>query len=307
MNFPNNDLPLVSIVAINYNNSKYIIETLDSIAAQTYSNTELIIVDDCSTDDSVRKIEDWLVNYKKPFQFIYNQKNEGVCATCNKGYQAAKGKYISSIATDDVMLPEKIAKQSSFFETLPDDTGMIYSDAYLIDDDGNDLFGTFIQKLRNFDNVPTGSIFNDLLEGNFIPAMATMIKASVFKTIGYFDESLSYEDYDMWLRIARNYKIIFHNEITVKYRKRKNSLMTTIKSFEWLNSNVKIFAKFADDDISQKKMTEQILGLYLNNYPYKDLIKTYKIQKKGGFTYKCARLGIPANITKKIRTLLGKS
>ncbi|WP_303813338.1 glycosyltransferase family A protein, partial [Apibacter mensalis] len=93
------ELPLVSIVAINYNNSKHLVETLDSIDQQTYKNIELIIVDDCSTDDSVKKIDQWLLTYNKPFQFIKHIENKGICKTINDGYKVAKGKYISSIAT----------------------------------------------------------------------------------------------------------------------------------------------------------------------------------------------------------------
>jgi len=299
MNSSDIDLPLVSIIAINFNNSKYVIETLDSIDAQTYPNTELIIVDDCSTDDSAQKIANWLIDYKKSFQFIRSPKNEGVCATCNKGYEVARGKYISYIATDDVMLPEKISRQVFFFGLLPDDTGMIYSDAYLIDDDGNELLGTFIQKFRNFDYAPSGNIFETLIQGNFIPAMATMIKSSIFKTVGSFDESLLYEDFDMWLRIAKDYKIIFQNEMTVKYRRRKNSLSSLGRSEKWINSEIKILAKYQENDFVKKRITELILELYINGYDYRELYKKYKLLLTGkGITFKCMKMKIPTPIPK---------
>lgn len=299
------NFPLVSIVAINFNNSNYVIETLESIDAQTYSNTELIVVDDCSTDDSIQKIENWLLNYKKPYQFICSPRNEGVCATCNKGYKAAKGKYISSIATDDVMLPEKIAKQAYFFELLADDVGMIYGDAYLIDDNSNKLAGTFIKKFRDFDNPPSGNIFKALIEGNYIPAMATMVRASILPIVGYFDENLLYEDFDMWLRISKVYQVIFQNEITVKYRIRKNSLTTKKHTKEWLMSTLEIYTKHQENELVKKQITNTILSLYLNDYPYRELYNKYNPVPIGyGLTYNCMKVNVPAFVTRfLIRTL----
>jgi glycosyltransferase involved in cell wall biosynthesis len=295
----NNKFPLVSIIAVNFNNSQYVVETLDSIAAQTYSNTELIIVDDCSTDDSVEKIESWLSDYKKSFQFIASIKNEGVCATGNKGLKVANGKYISFIATDDVMLPAKISKQVSLFESLLKEVGMIYSDAYLIDDNSNQLFGTFIQKHRNFDKVPSGYIFEDLIEGNYIPGMATLIKSSVFDVVGLFDEDLIYEDYDMWLRIAKKYKIFFQDDITVKYRKRKGSLTQVLNFYDWHKNNIKIFTKHADNEAVRRKLENLIVQSYFQNYPYKELTRICDVQGSG-FTYWCMKFGVPSNITKAI-------
>ena len=77
------DKPLVSICAANYNNELYVLETLESIKNQTYHNIELIIVDDCSTDKSPEIIENWLNNFGKPYKFIRNEKNGGVCRACN--------------------------------------------------------------------------------------------------------------------------------------------------------------------------------------------------------------------------------
>jgi glycosyltransferase involved in cell wall biosynthesis len=302
MNLINNNLPLVSIVAINFNNSKYVVETLDSIGGQNYPNTELIIVDDCSTDDSVQKIEEWLKSYQRPFKFIKSKKNQGVCSTINKGYKESKGVYISSIATDDVMLPDKIQKQVAFFESLPDEVGMIYSDAFLIDDKSNELFGTFIPHHRKFDNVPSGNIFNDLLEGNFIPAMSTMIKSSIIPTIGYFDEELLYEDYDMWLRIGKHFKIIFQTEIAVKYRKRKTSLSSVLAK-DWPAQRLKIIAKHANNEIAKKQLDISISQFYLDGYPIKELLKYSNLFNNNLISHRCIKFRVPYNFVKSMLVL----
>jgi glycosyltransferase involved in cell wall biosynthesis len=238
------EMPLVSIAAINYNNAKYIIETLESIRKQTYANIELIIVDDCSTDNCVELITEWLKTFKGPYKLVQHEKNKGVCVACNTAVKSASGKYYAAIATDDIMLPEKIEKQVAILEATNSNVAAVYSDAYTIDEHSKNLEGLFIQHHRNFLTNPTGNIYNVLLDGNYIPGMSFLFKRNIFDEVGLFDESLIYEDYDMWLRIARKYEIIFSEFVAVKYRIRPGSLVSTIKN--WIYSDAKIFLKHAD-------------------------------------------------------------
>jgi glycosyltransferase involved in cell wall biosynthesis len=115
----NVDLPLVSISVPSYNCSEYIISTLDSVKNQTYSNLELIIAEDCSTDDSKEKIINWMA--QSGFQnvkLIENKFNLGVVKTCNIILNNFKGKYYSLLGADDILMPDKIEKQVELFETL---------------------------------------------------------------------------------------------------------------------------------------------------------------------------------------------
>lgn len=133
MNYSNDSLPLVSAIVVNYNQSHFALETLESIRTQTYPNVELIVVDDCSTDDSVRVISKWLTKHRADATFIRHQKNMGVCRTLNDGIAQAHGEYISETAADDVWLHDKIAQQVSLLEQLPKKVGVVYTEAYLID------------------------------------------------------------------------------------------------------------------------------------------------------------------------------
>ena len=90
-------LPLVSVVTCSYNNADYIIETLDSIKNQTYKNIELVIVDDCSTDNSVSIIEDWLTRYTSKYKFIKHPENKGGSIPYNVGLRNATGKYYNTV------------------------------------------------------------------------------------------------------------------------------------------------------------------------------------------------------------------
>lgn len=252
--------PLVSIVAINYNNEKYVIETLDSIANQTYQNTELIIVDDCSTDSSPLLIENWLKNYKKPYHFIKHVKNLGVCKTINDGYKVAIGKYIESIATDDIMMPEKTEKQVGILEKSLPSVGMVYSNVYLIDEFSCFLNISFINMYRkDLENFPSGNIYNEILKGNFIPAMSIMIKSEILNEIGYFDENLNYEDYDMWLRIAKKFNIVYSGYISAKYRIRRNSLSETLSKQKWILDDIKIYDKHRLNSVIAKDALNSLI------------------------------------------------
>ncbi len=234
-------LPLVSIVAINYNNSKYLVQTLDSIAAQTYPNFELLVIDDCSTDNSVALIEQWLVKYSGQYQFIKHDVNKGVCAACNSGLRNAVGTFFSLIATDDVMLPDKTAKQVALLSASGERVAGVYSDARLMDESGQPMEGNFIQRHCSFDVMPSGNIYNVLLRKNFIPAMTVMLKKEILDELGGYDETLVYEDYDMWLRVARQYDLLYSDFVSCVYRVRPGSLTFSIKN--WGYSNARIFLK----------------------------------------------------------------
>ncbi|QYN49779.1 glycosyltransferase [Apibacter sp. ESL0432] len=289
------ELPLVSIVAINYNNSKHLVETLDSIDQQTYKNIELIIVDDCSTDDSVKKIDQWLLTYNKPFQFIKHTENKGICKTINDGYKVAKGKYISSIATDDLMLPKKTEIQVQLLENTDDRVGMVFSDAFLIDENSSPIESKFIEKYKsNVFHINSENIYEDLLKGNFIPAMSIMIKSKIFSEIGYFDESLNYEDYDMWLRIAEIYKVHYSDYISAKYRIHNSSFTQVLSRDKWVVDDIKIYNKHKNKSpIAQRAFNYLIKDSFIkdnkNLYKY---LKSMKINKR--ITIMCKIWGINA-------------
>ena len=116
-------LPLVSVGIASYNNGKYIVETLDAILGQTYQNIELIIVDDCSKDDSVSVINDWIQHKRERFtevRFMVNDQNKGICYSCNRLLKNAKGKYFSLNGSDDIMLKNRIEENIKIFESAVD-------------------------------------------------------------------------------------------------------------------------------------------------------------------------------------------
>jgi len=110
------NFPLVSIIAICYNHEKYVIETLDSILDQTYANIQLIIMDDCSSDNSVQVINDWIKEKKVECIFVPHIENCGLCKTLNEALNYVNGDYYQAISCDDILMPEKITTQLAIFD-----------------------------------------------------------------------------------------------------------------------------------------------------------------------------------------------
>jgi glycosyltransferase involved in cell wall biosynthesis len=218
------DNPLVSTIVLSYNQSRFVLETLESVKAQTYKATQLIIVDDCSLDDSVATIDHWLQESGMHCEFIRHKKNLGICKSLNEALAVANGKYISMVASDDVWLPDKIEWQVEIMESQPNDVGVLYSDALQIDENGHVLPSTFIETYWNQTAMPQGRVLNALLQGNFIPGLTALIRRSCYDEVGVYDENLPWEDWDMWMRIARRYSFLYSSTPSAKYRHHEKSL-----------------------------------------------------------------------------------
>ena len=227
----NNKLPWVTICVPNYNKSKFIEYTLLSVFAQSYKNIEIIIIDDCSTDGSNLIIKAILKDC--PFKYIYiqNVENKGVCAAANLGVRLSSGKYFQILSSDDIILPNKIMHQVNILEASQDDVAFIYSPTNVIDEDGLFINKKYFKDI-GFDGnkMPSGNIFGELLNLNFIPALTTLIKLDCIKSVGGYDEKLRSEDWEMSLMLSKKYRVLYDKMITANYRIEKNSLMHSQKN-----------------------------------------------------------------------------
>ena len=105
---------LVSIIMPSYNTAKFISETIESVLVQTYTNWELIIVDDCSTDNTDEVVKSFLSDNR--IKYITNEKNSGAAVSRNRALREAKGKWIAFLDSDDLWLPVKLEKQIAFMK-----------------------------------------------------------------------------------------------------------------------------------------------------------------------------------------------
>jgi glycosyltransferase involved in cell wall biosynthesis len=224
------EYPLVSAIVLCYNQAKFVEDCLEGIRQQRYPNLDLVVNDDASGDDSAAVIKAWLTQSGMPHRFFRSASNQGLCRSLNHAISQSRGKYIAGIAADDAWLPGKLLNHVEKLERLPGRVGVIYTDAMQIDESGKPLAKRFIETYRQFEKRPQGSIHRALWQGNFIPAMTTLIRRECFDKVGLFDESLYYEDWDMWLRISRCFEFAYVDEVSAKYRVVSTSMMRSQSS-----------------------------------------------------------------------------
>jgi len=221
--------PLVSIIAVCYNHARYVVECLESIRDQTYLPIELIIMDDCSRDDSVSIMKKWLAETGMTAKFVAHSRNVGLCSTLNEALTYAHGQFVSIVATDDVYMPDKIERQVNQLMSLDSEYAVSYGDMMMIDEAGGKLPGLTLDWVREKYTVPpSGDLLGALLHCNVITAPTVLFRSSVFRQVGVFDETLSYEDYDMWLRIAQLYKFAYCDTVLARYRIVSSSIQRTL-------------------------------------------------------------------------------
>lgn len=219
--------PRVSVVAQCYNHERFVVECLDSIAAQTYRAFDLLIVDDCSTDQSPALIEAWIARSHPESTFVRQPRNIGAVRTLNAAIRRTTGEYVIAVATDDVWEPTLLEELVRRLDALPPDHAAVFSDASCIDEEGNRLPADFIAAHHDGPR-PSGDIFDVLTEHNFIPASSVLMRRAVLAAVGEYDESLAYEDWDMWLRVSEHYRMTCVPQLLIRYRIVQGSLARTI-------------------------------------------------------------------------------
>ncbi len=200
--------PNVSVIIPVYNSEKYIEETLKSVFAQSYKDFEVIVVDDGSTDNTAKVLS----GYKDKLIYI-RKENEGISIARNTGIAHALGKYVAFIDHDDIWYPEKLGEQITLLE-YNRNAHLCFSDAYLIDEKGK-------RNGRLFNICPPfkGMVFKQLLMGNFIPILTAVVRKEILKETGLFDpEYKMVEDWDFFIRVAKQYPVIFIDSPLAGYR-----------------------------------------------------------------------------------------
>jgi glycosyltransferase involved in cell wall biosynthesis len=236
-----NTTPLVSIGVASFNNGRYIGETLDSVLALDYPHIELIIIDDCSTDNSITVIQDWLRNHADfNARLICHTENQGICRVCNRFVEESQGKYLSLIGSDDNYLPDKLTVQVAMLEASSPKIGVVFSDVSKIDSTGSIIVPSVYATGQI--SPSSGDVWLPMLRTNFIGAMTTLVRRSCFEVVGPYDESLAYEDWDMWIRLAREFDFLYQPQVTAHYRIHGSSAMFRRKA-HIVETNMRIVSK----------------------------------------------------------------
>lgn len=238
--------PFVSVICLCHNQQQFVEEAIQSVMKQTYSNIELIVVDDASTDNSVNVIKSTLAEHPN-IQFLPLKENLGNCKAFNKGLARAKGSFIIDLAADDVLLPNRIEKGVQVLTEKGSSYGVHFSDAEIIDEYGTHLYNHSDRFPHA--TIPQGDIYKEIIERYFICPPTVMFTRQVADVLGGYDESLTYEDFDFWIRSSRAFKYAYSSDILVKRRVTKGALGT------------KQFKFFSKHSASTFRVCEKILRL----------------------------------------------
>jgi glycosyltransferase involved in cell wall biosynthesis len=209
--------PLVSVIMPNYNNEKFIAESIRGVQNQSYGNIELIIVDDGSKDRSLEVVKKAAADDSR-VRIIPHARNMGLPYARNTALKNSKGDYIGFCDSDDIWLPEKLDIQIEAFNRNPG-IGVIHGDSIIIDAAGNLTGERFSSTYATEKRAKDGFIFNDLIRTNYISVPTVLIRRTCYEDIGLFPENLKWlEDWMYMLRLANKYRFLYIREPVSKYR-----------------------------------------------------------------------------------------
>lgn len=265
------NFPLVSIVLPVYNGEKYLASAIDSILAQSYENWELIIVNDCSTDNSPFIMEKYAKKDAR-IRIVNNKENLKLPRSLNAGFAEAKGMYYTWTSDDNLLKPDMLATLVEVMEK-EESLGLVYSNYTGIDETGTE---TGLYEMREPDAMYSGN-----------PVGASFLyRADIAKKIGGYDDDLFLaEDYDYWMRIFIEAPVKKISEDLYYYRRHRGSLTETRKesirhqTFLALKKNYSALLKRTEKDIDRFHLKEKMLD-FADEADFKELLAEYKKQDK---------------------------
>lgn len=196
-----------------YNSEKFIRQAVQSVLEQTYTNYELIIVEDCSTDNTLSILNEYSLKDKR-INLLTNEKNSGVSHSRNRAMSIAKGDYIAFLDSDDIWDKQKLQKQVDFVKNNPDATFVFTASSFINEND---------KPINHILHVPDRISFYGLLKQNIISCSCVFIKRSIIQNIKMPNDKM-HEDFATWLTILKSQKYAYGiDEPLLIYRLSSNS------------------------------------------------------------------------------------
>lgn len=217
-----NNLPLISVIIPAYNAAAFIETTLNSVINQTYTNIEVIVVDDGSQDETSKIVQS--IVQKDDRVSLLHQPNSGVAAARNLAIKYAQGEFIAPIDADDIWYPQNLEKQVQCFHESDSTVGLVYAWSIVIDEDDTPIGDFHVSEYE-------GEVYIALLYSNFLGnASSTLIRRSSLEKVGGYNCELKAngcqgcEDWDIYLRIAEHYQVRVVPEFLIGYRQTTGSM-----------------------------------------------------------------------------------
>lgn len=245
------DSEKVTVICIAYNHEKWIEETLESVKQQDYYPKELIVIDNGSTDQTLKKIKHWIGLQEEYFQvrYFHFPQVQPYCKLFNQFLELATGDYLVDLSGDDLLYPEHLSE--SIRELKGEQkAAFVFSDAYLIDEKSR--IRTFYKRNSAgelYEELELSNLYETLIKRNLICSPTMVFSTEILRKEGGYDEELYYEDFDVQLRLARKYPVLFSNHIGVLKRIHDNSMSS--KQYQryqsrMLPSTVKVCSKILE-------------------------------------------------------------
>jgi glycosyltransferase involved in cell wall biosynthesis len=272
--------PLVSVILPTYNRADFLGRSVRSVLNQTFSDFELIIVDDASTDHSKEVIDAF---NDQRLIYLEHEQNRGGSAARNTGIKAAGGKFIAFQDSDDEWLPEKLEKQIRILADSPPEVGAVYTGFWRFQGGDKEYIPGPAHRVKE------GQIHRELLKANFITTQAAVVKKECFQKAGMFDETLPrLQDWELFLRISKYYEFLYIPEPLVHSFFTEGCISSKPKA---LVEAIEIILKkhLEDYKTHPEAYANQLIGLsapYEGEYDLKKsreyLIKAFKISHRPG-------------------------
>jgi glycosyltransferase involved in cell wall biosynthesis len=205
-----NETPLISVVIPAYNSARWIVQTVESVLAQTYRPVEVIVVNDGSTDDTAEVLAPWMDRIR-----YVRQANGGVACARNRGIQEARGGLIAFLDGDDFWLPHKLAKQWDCLRADPE-AGLVHTDTFELYEPSGRTAHVPRDRARF-----SGSCYTEFFRANRVHTSTVLVTSAALERAGGFDEKIRFastEDLDLWIRIARHFRLAYVDEPLIYYR-----------------------------------------------------------------------------------------
>ena len=267
----NNRMPKVTVIIPTCNRSASLRNAIASVLAQTFTDLEILVVDDASGDNTREVVEEFK---ESSIQYIRHDANCGGAVARNTGITHSRSEYIAFLDDDDEWLPNKLEVQMKVFEHCSPQVGAIYTGHRNVNRETGETIGIW-RPLKK------GHIYEDLMKKNWVSTTSSVVlKRECLKNVGTFDERLpSFQDYDLWIRIAREYLFEYVDEILVTYYEHRKKIWTNHGALE---KGIDVMVdKYAQSKELKKNFSYHYLGLGERCLMNGDMKKGRELLRKG--------------------------
>lgn len=230
----------VSVIIPAYNAAKYLREAVDTAVNQTYRDTEILVVDDGSTDETPRILDEYGDRIR-----VLHQQNRGRAAACNTGVDAARGEWIAFLDADDLWLPEKLERQVDECSGF----AISHTNSFFFGEDlPEDLLKTSVTPQYG------GQVLDHLLLNNFLTGSSVMIRRDIYRHYGGFDPTFRYvQDWPLWLKVCAEHELGYVPVPLVRYR--VHAASATMKVRQTISAHLRIIREaFSPGGVAQSRM-----------------------------------------------------